>query len=58
MILAIYVFSLMVGQEGQPLCKVVDHLAILPAKQPMASSNFYKSAFSLAAAGLDSFGGD
>ena len=32
--------SLMVGQDGQPLWKVVGHLAILHGKRTMASSNF------------------
>ena len=32
--------SLVVSQEGQPLWKVVGHLAILHGKRPMASSNF------------------
>ena len=36
----IYGNSLLVGQEGQPLWKVVGHLAILHGKWPTASSNF------------------
>ena len=43
MILTIHIFSLVVDQEGQPLCKVVGHLANLwqlHGKRPMASRNF------------------
>ena len=35
-----HIISLMVGQEGQSLWKVVGHLAILHGKRPTASSNF------------------
>ena len=35
MILTVHIFSLMVGQDGQPLWKMVGHLATLHGKRPM-----------------------